>query len=374
MKNNKWNRIVLKVGSALIAPERKGCSSRYLLHIAKFILQCRDMGIQVILVSSGSVAAGAHFFNNIENPSLAIKKAMAAAGQNEMMAAWDRFFDFPSAQILLTHGDLRDRERYDSIRETLFALLDAGILPVVNENDVVTTDALKVGDNDNLSAMVAAAADADSLIICSDIDGLYNKNPHTHDDAVLIKEVDAIDQDIYAMAGGAHSSVGTGGMKTKIEAAEKAISHGVSTYIINGFNEHSFEELISGNNPGTYFKPYQRPMKDDLHWMTHTAKAQGELIIEADSNSPFDENSEQFTSNEIVEVRGDFSVGDTILVSSDDGTHLAKAESKYSSCLLNFITTHDNDEDNDFQHHTGPVISDKNIAYLNQDEEEGQPV
>lgn len=367
MKGHQWKRIVLKVGSALIAPERKGCSSRYLLHIAKFILQCRDMDIQVILVSSGSVAAGAHFFGNVQNPSLVIKKAMAAAGQNEMMATWDRFFDFPSAQILLTHGDLQDRERYESIRETIFALLDNGILPVINENDTVTTDELKVGDNDNLSAMVAAAADADALMICSDVDGLYDKNPHTSTDAKLIKQVCDINQDIYAMAGGAHSSVGTGGMKTKIEAAEKATSHGITTYIINGFKESSFEQMMLGNNPGTIFTPYDMPMKEDLHWMTHTSKAQGELVIESNFEHPLDEHSEQLTSDEIVEVRGNFSVGDTILVSSDDGKHRAKATANYSSCLLNFITGNESDnESNEFHHQTGPVISDENIAVLEQ--------
>jgi len=367
MKKHQWKRIVLKVGSALIAPERKGCSSRYLLHIAKFILQCRDMGTEVILVSSGSVAAGYHFFGHLDNPSLPIKKAMAAAGQNQMMAAWDHFFDFPSAQILLTHGDLQDKERYDSIRETIFALLENGILPIVNENDVVTTDALKVGDNDNLSAMVAAAADADALIICSDIDGLYNKNPHTHDDAVLIKEVPQIDQAIYDMAGGTHSSVGTGGMRTKIEAAEKATSHGLSTYIINGFKESSFEELVAGNNPGTVFAPYKKPMEENLHWMMHTAKAQGEVIIEDGFDYPLDENSEQLTCNEILEVHGEFSAGDTILVRSDDGKHIAKAEANYGSCLLNFITQQDAEDSSHFQHHTGPLISDKNIAVMDHD-------
>ncbi|WP_354624100.1 glutamate 5-kinase [Psychromonas sp. MME2] len=371
MKNYQWKRIVLKVGSALIAPDRKGCSSRYLLHIAKFILQCRDMDIQVILVSSGSVAAGAHFFGNIETPSLAIKKAMAAAGQNEMMAAWDRFFDFPSAQILLTHGDLRDKERYDSIRETVFALLDNNILPIINENDTVTTDELKVGDNDNLSAMVAAAADADSLIICSDVDGLYDKNPHTNTNAKLIKEVCNIDQDIYSMAGGAHSSVGTGGMKTKIEAAEKATSHGIKTFIVNGFKESSFEQLIQGNNPGTVFTPYEMPMQENLHWLTHTARAQGELVIENNLDSPFTEQTEQLTSNDIIKVHGDFSVGDTILIRSNDGKHLAKAEANYSSCLLNFIANQDNGEDeNEFQQHTGPIIDNKNIAVLEQENSE----
>jgi len=371
MKINQWKRVVLKVGSALIAPERNGCSSRYLLHIAKFILQCRDRGIEVILVSSGSVAAGSHFFGGVKNPSITLKKAMAAAGQNEMMASWDRFFDFPSAQILLTHGDLQDMERYVSIQETVFALLEHGILPVINENDTVTTDDLKVGDNDNLSAMVAAAANADALIICSDVDGLYDKNPHTHDDATLIKEVCKIGQEIYAMAGGAQvNGVGTGGMKTKIEAAEKATSHGIKTYIVNGFKESSFEQLVDGVNPGTIFTAYDLPMQDDLHWMTHTSKAQGELIVESNFDSPIDENSEQLTSDEVLEVHGDFSAGDTILVRTDDGKHIAKAEANYSSCLLNFINDYDDENGNELQHQTGPIISDKNIAVLDQDNQQ----
>jgi glutamate 5-kinase len=370
MNIQNWKRIVLKVGSALIAPNQKGCSSRYLLHIAKFILQCRELNIEVILVSSGSVAAGSHFFNVEGKPSVAIKKAMAAAGQTKMMAAWDRFFDFPCAQVLLTHGDLRDRERYISVQETLFALLDNGVLPIVNENDTVTTDELKVGDNDNLSAMVAAAAHADALIICSDVDGLYDKNPHTHQDAVMIKQVSEINQDIYAMASGAViGGVGTGGMRTKIEAAEKATSHGISTYIVNGFKEDSFAQLMEGINPGTIFLPYEQPMQDHLHWMTHTSKALGELIIETKFDHPLDEHSEKITSNEIIEVKGNFSAGDTIYIRSDDGKHLAKAETNYSSCLLSFITNQDgNRDENDVQHQTGPIISDKYIALLEQED------
>ena len=178
-----WKRIVIKVGSALIAPHNRGCSGHYLHGVVQFIERCREKGIQVVLVSSGSVAAGAHLFPKLEKRSVAIKKAMAAAGQTEMMSTWDKLFDFPTAQILVTHGDLRDRKRYISVKETIFSLLENDILPIINENDAVTTDRLKIGDNDNLSAMVAAAADADTLIICSDVDGLYDKNPHTHSDA-----------------------------------------------------------------------------------------------------------------------------------------------------------------------------------------------
>lgn len=365
MRTFNWKRIVIKVGSALIAPNNQGCSSHYLLGIAQFIVKCKAKGIEVVLVSSGSVAAGRHLFPEQENASIAIKKAMAAAGQTEMMATWDKLFDFPSAQILLTHGDLRDRERYVSIRETIFSLLEYGILPVINENDTVTTDDLKVGDNDNLSAMVAASADADALIICSDIDGLYDKNPHTHDDAKLLSWVNKIDDKIYAMAGGTTSSTGTGGMKTKIEAAEKAVSHGIDTFIVNGFTELTFNMLLEGRNPGTHFQPYENPMHEHEHWMKHTSTAQGEVIVENDFTLSIENADELLNSDEIMAVRGEFAVGDTVLVRRGNGSKVAKAKSNYSSCLLNFIAEQsDRNFAQQFQQKTGPIISDKNIAIL----------
>ncbi|WP_026376354.1 glutamate 5-kinase [Aestuariibacter salexigens] len=365
MNKYNWKRIVVKVGSALIAPNQQGCSSHYLLSIAQFIVRCRAAGVQVVLVSSGSVAAGKHLFPDTDKVDITTKKAMAAAGQTEMMATWDKLFDFPSAQVLLTHADLRHRDRYVSVKDTIFSLLDNGILPIINENDTITTDKLKVGDNDNLSAMVAAAADADALIICSDVDGLYDKNPHTNDDATLLSWVNEIDDEIYAMAGGATSDVGTGGMKTKIQAAEKATSHGINTFIINGFTELSFNMLLEGKNPGTHFQPYDEPMQEAVHWMTHTSKAQGAVIVNNDFDAALNEETEQLTPESIVSVEGDFAVGDTILVRKDDGTKLAKAKSNYSSCLLNFLAEQDDEKfASAFQDKTGPIISDKNIAVL----------
>ena len=358
-----WKRIVIKVGSALIAPERKGCSTKYLAGIAQFIIQCRQQGVEVVLVSSGSVAAGGHLFSHSERSETTIKKAMAAAGQTAMMATWDSLFDFPSAQILLTQADLCDRDRYVSFRETLFSLLEHNIIPIVNENDTVTCDETKVGDNDNLSAMVAAAAEADVLIICSDVDGLYNKNPNLHDDAELIAQVHQIDEKIYAMAGGATSAVGTGGMLTKIEAAEKATAHGIGTFIINGMKAEGFQKLAQGKNPGTLFLPYPEPMQEHVHWMTHTAVEQGEVIIESDAEI---ENGAPITSNDVVEIRGEFSVGDTVLLRSNDGKRLAKAKANYSSCLLNFITDDENTSAlaTQFEQRTGPILSDQNMAML----------
>ncbi|MXR69932.1 glutamate 5-kinase [Shewanella sp. JBTF-M18] len=365
MANIHWKRIVVKVGSALIAPHKQGCSSHYLLGIAQFIANCRAKGVQVVLVSSGSVAAGWHRLGDLKQPTVSQKKAMAAAGQADMMATWDKLFDFPSAQLLVTHGDLRDRERYISIKNTLFSLLDHGLLPIVNENDAVTTDTLRVGDNDNLSAMVAAAADADALIICSDVNGLYTKNPQMHDDAKLIKQVNEINDAIYAMAGGATSEVGTGGMRTKIEAAEKAIAHGIETVIINGFDPDAFNRLLKGQNPGTLFTPFDQPMQEHVHWMTHTSQAQGEVIVENNFDAALDDQETQLTSDDVVAVKGNFSVGDTILVRKGDGTKLAKAQANYSSCLLNFIAKQpDRTFAHDVEQQTGPILSDENIAIL----------
>lgn len=342
MNNTNWKRIVIKVGSALIAPTQSGCSSRYLLCIANFIVECRAVGIEVVLVSSGSVAAGSHFFDTQPDKQRS-KKAMAAAGQAEMIATWDKLFDFPSAQLLLTRADLQDRDRYISIRETIFALLDENILPILNENDAVVTEDTRVGDNDNLSAIVAAAADADSLIICSDVDGLYTSNPHLDDSAKLIPTVTEINDDIYKIAGGSQSSVGTGGMKTKIEAAEKAMAHGITTYIIDGHKSESFEKLLQGKNPGTVFIADKNPLDEHEHWITHTSQEQGEVIIENDINLQ-NHNVASIPHTQIVEVKGSFSPGDTVLIKQKGSNSQVKASAKYSSCLLNFFAVKDTDQ------------------------------
>ena len=180
-KKFNWSRMVLKIGSSLIAPEKFRTSTDYLLPIASFILQARQQGKQIVLVSSGSVAAGQAIFSGAvaEQKSLMEKQALAAIGQNHVMQLWQRFFDFPCAQVLLTHDDLNQRQRYVNARNTLRQLIDWDALPVVNENDSVAVDELRVGDNDNLAAHVAALVDADLLAIASDVDGLFLQQPGT---------------------------------------------------------------------------------------------------------------------------------------------------------------------------------------------------
>jgi glutamate 5-kinase len=360
----KSKRLVIKVGSALTAPGNNGCSSKHLTSIADFIQTCRHQGKQVVLVSSGSVAAGRQWFTN-KVPSKALKKAMAAAGQTDMMSIWDKLLDMPLAQILLTHADLCNRERYISIKETIESLLNQGLLPIINENDTVTSDELKVGDNDNLAAMAAAAVDADTMIMCTDVDGFYDKNPNCHSDAKLLHQISKITTSTYAMASGSISSSGTGGMLTKIEAAEKATAHGIDTYIVNGFDLCSLKRLAKGENPGTHFLPNDKPLTPSIHWMTHTVRECGEVIID-DKKSNFMRSDEVLTSENILEVKGQFSVGDTILISTDDGKKVVKAKTNYSSCLLNYIAQQQDEENSEeqFFSQNNSIISKEHLAVL----------
>lgn len=277
----KFNRAVIKVGSALVAPDNNGCSGKHILAISRFITECRQEGKEIIIVSSGSVAAGRNLIQH-GSPALSIqtKQAMASVGQLQMMANWQRFFDVPCSQLLITHSDLKNRERYINIKNTLRILLENDIIPVVNENDTVATDELKVGDNDNLAALVALVSEADCLIILSDIDGLYNKNPKTHDDAVMLPIVKKITPEIYAMAGSTNNHIATGGMKTKIQAAEKATENGIETYIINGSNNAVFERILKGENAGTRFVPNIDSVKAKKHWLKHTLKSNGHVILD----------------------------------------------------------------------------------------------
>ena len=231
-----WKRAVVKIGSNLIAPGGQALSTAHLLPLARFVQASRAQGREVILVSSGAVAAGRAALRerSAEAHGMAGKQALAAIGQARLMSFWARFFDEPVAQLLLTHDDLKHRRRYLNARNTLRELLALKALPVVNENDSVAVDELRLGDNDNLAAHVAVLAEAELLIIVSDIDGLYDADPRGNPDARLLPEVARIDAAIYALAGGAGSTVGTGGMRTKIQAAEKATTRGITTLIVNG--------------------------------------------------------------------------------------------------------------------------------------------
>lgn len=338
MLNSDWRRIVIKVGSALISPTAKGCSTRYLLAIARFISECRQQGIEVVLVSSGSVAAGRSAIAFPHQPlPINIKQAMAAVGQTEMMATWSHLFDFRCAQILLTHDDLANRRRYLNIDNTLRTLLANEVLPIVNENDSVATAELKVGDNDNLAAMVAIVVDADALIICSDINGLYSANPRTTPDARFIAQVAHINADIYAMAGGSHHAIGTGGMLTKIQAADKATRQGIDTLIVNGQKADSFDALLHGKPAGTLFMRQQDRLSAKKHWLLHSLKSQGSIMLDTGATQALLHKGASLLAKGVVSIDGQFDKGDAIWLCDNAGKQLAKGISQYSATELQLI-------------------------------------
>lgn len=328
-----WNRAVIKVGSALVAPDSSGCSGQHILAIARFITECQKLGKEIILVSSGSVAAGRQLIQHgSPNPSIQTKQAMAAVGQMKMMANWQRFFDFPCSQLLITHGDLKDRQRYINIKNTIRILLENSVLPVINENDTVATDELKVGDNDNLAALVALVSEADCLFILSDVNGVYNKDPRSNPDAKLFDTIETIDESIYAMAGGTTNKIATGGMKTKIQAAEKATENGIDTFIINGTQGANFDALLNNLNPGTLFPAKQPAQKAKKHWLKHTLKTHGVIYVDEGAVNALQDRGASLLPSGIKGVTGNFVAGESVEIVVESGQKaFAKGISQYSS-------------------------------------------
>lgn len=336
MQNFEWKRAVIKVGSALIAPDGKACSGRYLLPIARFITASRELGKEVILVSSGSVAAGRGAIAHIHQPSIAEKQAMAAIGQTQMMANWSRFFDFPCAQLLLTYDDLHNRTRYVNIKNTLRELLKNHALPIVNENDTVAVNELKVGDNDNLAAYAALVAQADTLIICSDIDGLYDADPRVSDSAKLIPLVNEINQSVFDLAGGAGSKVGTGGMRTKLQAADKCTKSGIQTLIVNGQKGEVFDHLLEGKIGGTLFTPSKSRENARGQWLKHTLKTNGVISIDEGAKRALIKSGASLLPSGIKEVVGDFKTGEAVQIECQ-GKAIAKGLALYNASDLTEI-------------------------------------
>jgi len=327
-----FQRVVIKVGSALISPDAKGCNGQYLLAIARFITECHKANKEVILVSSGSVAAGRSLIQHgSPNPSIPTKQAMAAVGQMKMMANWQRFFDVPCSQLLITHGDLKDRQRYINIKNTLRILLANGIIPIVNENDTVATDELKVGDNDNLAALVALVSEADCLLILSDIDGVFEADPRVNPQAKMLVEIPDIDDRIYAMAGVTKNHIATGGMKTKIQAAEKATENGIDTFIINGSRSEVFDQLLQGQNPGTHFLAQQAAVRARKHWLKHTLKSNGQVFLDEGAVTAVLEQGASLLPSGIKKVKGDFVAGELVDLFAQGSTQLlAKGICQYN--------------------------------------------
>lgn len=337
-----WKRAVLKVGSSLLAADG-GLSPRNAQHLAALVEASQAQGREVVIVSSGAVAAGRAILHASPRPGAAMaeRQALAALGQAKLMAFWQGFFAKPVAQVLLTHDDVRNRRRYLNAQATLRELLRCGALPIVNENDTVSVDELKLGDNDTLGAIVAALIDADVLFIATDIDGLYDADPRTTPTARPIEVVTDAGDDILAMAGGAGSKVGTGGMRTKILAAQRAGAAGIDTVLFNGTLEAVSRALAEDRLSGTRLVAARSRVAARKHWLRHAPVEPGAaIVIDPGAAVALVDKGASLLPIGVADAQGEFRRGDLVeVVRIDDGRtySIARGVTQYSAADIRRI-------------------------------------
>jgi glutamate 5-kinase len=333
-------RVVIKIGSGVISGEA-GLDLAQIETICRDIVELRQRGFEIVLVSSGAVAAGKAELGIVGKPqTIPLKQAAAAIGQSRLMRAYKdalRPFGVTAAQVLLTRDDLANRRRYLNARNTLMTLLEHGALPIINENDTVVVDEIRFGDNDNLSAMVTNLVEAQLLAILSDVDGLYDSDPRHNPQARLITEVERITDEIEAMAGDGGGPLGTGGMATKIKAAKRATLFGAGTAIINGRSPHTLLYLFDGHEFGTYFLPVRDPIAARKHWIAFTKKPRGKLLLDEGARAAIIDGGKSLLPSGIRSIDGEFDRGDAVRLCTLDGHEFAKGVTNYSFLELQRI-------------------------------------
>ena len=346
-------RVVIKLGSGVIsdhesgkAPLECGLSQKRIRSYARRIKAIADAGYEVILVSSGAIMAGRERLN-LKRPHLDIpeKQACAAIGQSFLMRSYEQYFEkqgLKVAQILLGHDDLENRKRYLNIRHTLEALLAHGVIPIVNENDSVTVDEIKIGDNDTLSANVACMAEAHLLILLSDVDGLFTSDPSRANNKSrttpeLIPHVDRITSKIEKLAGKSKNPLAVGGMYTKVLAAKKTMSYGIPTLIINGLKGENLKKVFAGSQVGTLFWSGEAKIKDRKHWIAHTLKPAGSVKIDAGARKVLVERGKSLLAAGVVAVDGKFEFGAAVRILDEKGREIARGLVNYNSRDLDQI-------------------------------------
>lgn len=330
-------RIVVKVGtSTLLYPNGKINLYR-IEHLARELSDLASQGREIILVTSGAIGAGMVRMGLSERPdSMQEKQALASVGQVLLMHLYDKFFTEygqVAGQVLLTKENFANHNQYINARNTLMAMLKSGIIPVINENDAVTVAEVKIGDNDTLSATVAAIVDADVLIILSDIDGVYDANPQTHPEAKLLSEIKEITSGVEAMAGGAGSAVGTGGMATKIEAAKIATAAGVTMFIASGGENGMLGRIIAGEDVGTVFPPKDAHLRARKGWLAFGKRISGILVVDEGCVKALKKGSSLLAAG-ILATEGEYTAGSTVRVLTADYQEIARGTIAYDAAAV----------------------------------------
>lgn len=336
MKFTLGNRkkVVVKIGSSLLVENgdlREEWMKRFICDISDLVAQ----DYQVIIVSSGAVALGRGFLKiKKKKLTMAEKQAAAAIGQIQLMSFYKEFFaqhSLDAAQILLTALDCNDRQRYLNAKNTIDTLIDNGIIPIINENDAVAVDEIKIGDNDRLSARVVQMVSADLLILFSDIDGLYNKNPKTDKTAKLVSEVRKITKETEKMASGAVSAVGTGGMVTKIQAAKMAVLSSCDILITSGLENNALKRLLDGKQKYTIFHSNKVFTRSRKNWLAGFLNTRGSVVINAKAKDAVMTKRFSLLTVGVTKVNGHFEKGEAIFVKDKNGKHIASGISEYNA-------------------------------------------
>ncbi len=335
-------RIVIKVGSSILASTDKGLHYNVFSKLAKEISDLKRQGYEIALVSSGAIAAGMEKLGLRNRPiSITQKQATAAIGQSRLMNIYEKFFSRYNqmvAQILLTHDDLSHRKRFLNARNTMLNLLELGVIPIINENDTVVVDEIKFGDNDNLSALITNLIEADLLIILTDIDGLFNSDPKLDQNAKcisLVKDIDELEirKDIEDSKG----KWSVGGVASKIQAAQKASRFGIPTVIALGTKRDVIQRILKGEEIGTLILPKRIKLSSRKHWIAFNLKPKGDLIVDEGAKKAIVQEGKSLLPSGIVKIRGSFERGDSVTLIGPKGKEFARGIVNYNSKELDKI-------------------------------------
>ncbi|MEE8185012.1 MAG: glutamate 5-kinase [Thermodesulfobacteriota bacterium] len=340
IKNAK--RMVLKIGSAvLVGHDEDGLNDAVFIDIARDISEIKRSGKDIVLVTSGAIAVGMKKMGLKRKPkSIPEKQAVAALGQSSLMTLYEGAFaplGLKVAQVLLTHDDLADRKRFLNARNTLLTLFAYDIIPIVNENDTVAVDEIKFGDNDNLAALVTNLVEADLLIMLTDIDGLFDRDPRKEKEARLVPVVDDVDHIILDWAGKANSLYGTGGMLSKVQAARKAAHFGVPTLVANGTRKGAVKRVLSGVEEGTIFLPKEDRLTSRKHWIAFSAKPSGRVFVDDGAMAALVKKGKSLLPSGIIKVDGRFDTGEVVHCVDRSGREFARGISNYNSSEIERI-------------------------------------
>jgi len=333
-------KILIKVGSAVLTG-KDGLDLKIIDAFVRDMSNLVKKGYSIVLVTSGAIVSGKHRMNITEKlKSIPEKQAAAAIGQGRLMRVYSKSFEKNGlyvAQILLTLSDVTDRQRYLNIRNTLSVLTEWGAIPIINENDTVAVDEIKFGENDNLAAMIANIIEADLFINLTSIDGLYDANPTVSKKAKLIRVVSEFSEEIESAATAETSSAGTGGMKSKVQAAKKVTSIGIPCIIAPGKQKNVLTDIMAGKEIGTLFIPVAHRLNSKKYWIAFTLRPRGKLVIDDGAKKALLEKGKSLLPSGIIGVEGIFELGDPVSCVGRDGTVLAKGIVNFSSAEINKI-------------------------------------